>query len=104
MTGERDVRSFQVVNSADGRSTMVVTGVLDAAAVNLVMTAVRAAQRDGGLVEIDLLGVTAVEGDSLRDLANALRDAGVSLETASSAAQTAANADEVPSTDRGRAS
>jgi len=78
MRGAGDETSIRV--SVDGADRAVaVSGVLDGAAVAAVLAAASEASAGSGRLALDLLGVTAVEGDSLRSLARALRELGVDL-------------------------
>ncbi len=79
MAGDGEIRSIEVVTESGDHCTIRVSGLLDTAAVTEITATVTTQKESGGVVVLDLRGVTSVEGDNLQRLAHALRDAGVSL-------------------------
>ena len=73
MRDDPDARTINVTVRGAAR-TVVVSRALDGAAVAAVLAAASTATEQSERLILDLLGMTDVEGDSLRLLARALRD------------------------------
>jgi anti-anti-sigma regulatory factor len=93
LSGEHQSTVIRVTSDDAGYRTVAVSGVLDSAAVASVCAATASANAHNERLVLDLLGVTAVEGDCLKQLARALRDLGVHLDVLSPPAGPENNAD-----------